>query len=236
MPPMSTKCDAARRCPAVRLPAGVAACVHWAKPIPTHTSLGPCCNSFRVTGVAGSAVKTGRKALLAFGRPRGLAPPQPFPYQRRTMQPRDCGVYVVRGITAPRKALTDLFRCLALSSPSGPARAIGQACWNKIPNAGSCPGDVCTVPGQYCPPDRQGSSGVRQIRRHFGPILRAVLSSTPPVTRRVACPTWCPCCSGADWCLESDDVTNLGLQAGYCCVGTKWTVGVCNGTNPHPTP
>ena len=46
----------------------------------------------------------------------------------------------------------------------------------------------------------------------FWTISRAVLSSTPPRTRRVLRSTWCPCRSGADWCLESDAVTHLGLQ------------------------
>ena len=43
-------------------------------------------------------------------------------------------------------------------------------------------------------------------------LYRAFLSSTPPHTRRVLCSAWCPCGSGADWCVEFDVVTNLGLQ------------------------
>ena len=34
----------------------------------------------------------------------------------------------------------------------------------------------------------------------------------PPYTRRVLCSTWCPWPSDADWGLESNVVTNLGLQ------------------------
>ena len=34
-----------------------------------------------------------------------------------------------------------------------------------------------------------------------------------PHTCRMRRSTWYLCCSGADWCLESDVVTNLGLQA-----------------------
>ena len=37
---------------------------------------------------------------------------------------------------------------------------------------------------------------------------RVAPASPPP------CSTWCPCCAGADWCLESDAVPDLGLQVG----------------------
>ena len=39
------------------------------------------------------------------------------------------------------------------------------------------------------------------------------LGQPNPHTCRMRRSTWYLCCSGADWCLESDVVTNLGLQA-----------------------
>ena len=40
----------------------------------------------------------------------------------------------------------------------------------------------------------------------FGPFLAHFSSSTPSHTRRAKGSTWCPCLSGADWCLQSDGV------------------------------
>ena len=65
-----------------------------------------------------------------------------------------------------------------------------------------------------CPRSTSATTrSVRQLRHHFWTISRALLSSTHPHTHRVICSTSCPYCLGADWCLESDVVTNLGLQA-----------------------
>jgi len=41
-------------------------------------------------------------------------------------------------------------------------------------------------------------------------------SAIPPRTCRVICPTWCPCLSDADWCLQSDVMA-----------GMLWPILVC---------
>ena len=46
----------------------------------------------------------------------------------------------------------------------------------------------------------------------FWTISRALLSFTAPHTHRVPCSTSCLSWSGADWCLDSDVVTDVGLQ------------------------
>ena len=47
----------------------------------------------------------------------------------------------------------------------------------------------------------------------FWTIFCAFSSSTPPHTRCGPCSTWCPVLPHADWCLQSDVMPNLGLQA-----------------------
>ena len=47
----------------------------------------------------------------------------------------------------------------------------------------------------------------------FWTISRAFLSATPPRTRCGPCSTWCPGLPHADWCLQSDVMPDLGLQA-----------------------
>ena len=47
----------------------------------------------------------------------------------------------------------------------------------------------------------------------FSTVSRALLSSTQPRTHCGLCLTACPHGAGADWCFESDAVTNLGRQA-----------------------
>jgi len=42
---------------------------------------------------------------------------------------------------------------------------------------------------------------VRQLRDHLWTVSHASLSSMPPHRLYIACSTWCPCVSGADWCL-----------------------------------
>ena len=45
------------------------------------------------------------------------------------------------------------------------------------------------------------------------------ISSAP---RRVMCPTWCPCFSDADWCLQSDVMIGPSLQVEFFEVPTGW--------------
>ena len=47
----------------------------------------------------------------------------------------------------------------------------------------------------------------------FWTIFRAFLGSTPTPLALWAVSTWCPVVPHADWCLQSDAMPNLGLQA-----------------------
>ena len=47
---------------------------------------------------------------------------------------------------------------------------------------------------------------------HFSRISHVVLSSIPPHTCRVPYSAWWPCSLGANWCLRSDAVRDMGLQ------------------------
>ena len=60
-----------------------------------------------------------------------------------------------------------------------------------------------------------GDKQVRQLRHDFRAFLARF--SAPIHPARAVCyiyPTRCPCWPGADWCLESDVVTDLGLLIG----------------------
>ena len=46
----------------------------------------------------------------------------------------------------------------------------------------------------------------------FGTRSPSFLSSAPSRTRRALCSAWCPCSSGADWCLQSDVCVRFGFQ------------------------
>ena len=66
------------------------------------------------------------------------------------------------------------------------------------------------------------------VRRHcFGTIYRT-FRSTPPHARRAMCPTWCPCLSDADWCLQSDALPDSRLLT--------WAWFTSSGTRPTPQP
>ena len=47
-----------------------------------------------------------------------------------------------------------------------------------------------------------------------GPFRTCFPSPPPPHTRCVMCPAQCPCLPDADWCLQSDVMTNSCLQGG----------------------
>ena len=54
-----------------------------------------------------------------------------------------------------------------------------------------------------------------QVRQPFSSFWDRFSRTLRLHTHRVLYSTWCPCQAGADWCLESDVVTDLGLQALY---------------------
>ena len=71
-----------------------------------------------------------------------------------------------------------------------------------------CPSRTSMLAGR--PPEQ---TGVRGTATSFWAISPRFSGPPNPHTRRMRRYTWYLCCSGADWCLESDVVTNLGLQA-----------------------
>ena len=79
-----------------------------------------------------------------------------------------------------------------------------------------------SAPGATSLPRRHSTGGctlaavtpamVRQLRHHFGIFLRVYFSAPHCPHTPIHMLYLCTCCSGADWCLESDAVSNLGLQ------------------------
>ena len=55
---------------------------------------------------------------------------------------------------------------------------------------------------------------VRQLRHHCWTISRAFSAPAQPHTVQVPWSPCCPCWLGADWCLESDVVGDLGASSG----------------------
>ena len=54
---------------------------------------------------------------------------------------------------------------------------------------------------------------VRQLRHHFGPFFAHFSAPPHPHTRCGPWSTWCPRLARADWCLQSDVMSNLGCRA-----------------------
>ena len=46
----------------------------------------------------------------------------------------------------------------------------------------------------------------------FGRFVARFSALSHPHTRRVLCSSWYPCWVGAEWCLQSDGVANLGAH------------------------
>ena len=91
-------------------------------------------------------------------------------------------------------------------------RLLARALRNRSRGNGGHGPEACAV--QARSPRRRP----RRRRTATSPLrwtaIHVFSSPTSHRTRRVICSTWCPCSSGADWCLHSDDeIRFIYLQA-----------------------
>ena len=117
-----------------------------------------------------------KRGLPEFGAPPPPPPPRPPRHNHQRARSDRTTIVFTPDILAPRKSTAQRGRRTGEEGQDGPL--------------------------QHGPTDiDQGMMGIHCDR--FRAISSAFHNSMSPYTRRVMCPTWCPCLSDIHWCVRS---------------------------------